>query len=115
MSTFTIGGMVSTFRDRIQGSSQGVADIWELTLSVLLPDEPNWITMLSQVTTKHGIHVPLGGQAIIDVVNGPGSGTLVCGLGTTTAILTSLNRNEYLPRHQSLATAQFLILDAWVP
>jgi hypothetical protein len=119
MSTFavdTVAGLVTTtFRDRIQGSNQGVADLWELTLSVLLATEAEFQLMLSLVTTKYGVHVPLGGQAVIDVVNGPGEGTLICGLGTTTALLVDLKRGEYLSGRRSIAVAQFLITSAWIP
>jgi len=43
-------------------------------------------------------------------VNGPGEGDLViAGLGSTTAILTNLERSSYLPYSRSQGTATFLI------
>lgn len=62
------------------------------------------------VTTKVHVHVPLGGGVVIDVVRGPGADTLVVdGLGTTTAIMTSLERSTYLPNGRATGTAVFLV------
>jgi hypothetical protein len=79
----------------------------------MLLESTEWTPLLSLVTTKYGIHTPLTGPSIIDVVIGPGQGTLVCGLGTTTAILTSLKETQYLTHGRRLASATFLVTGAW--
>lgn len=114
MTSFEVTGHgIGYFTDRVAGSNQGTGDIWTLQLSIYIPDEANWTALLALVTTKYSIHVPLGGAAVIDVVNGPGEGQLICSFGVTTAILGDLKREQYLPSHRSIATANFLITNVW--
>ena len=110
MSTFTVSASTATFRSTINGSRQAAGDLQEITLGVLLASQSAWTGFLSLVTTKYHVHVPMGGAIVIDVVRGPGAGTLVIdGLGTTTALLTALERPTYLPNGQSMGSASFLI------
>lgn len=108
MPSFTIGATAATFKDRISGSDLGSGDPQPLTLSMLL-ESTEWAPLFSLVTTKYGIHIPLTGPSVVDVVIGPGPGALICGLGTTTAILTSLKQTQYLSGGRKICTAAFLI------
>lgn len=113
MATFTIGAVVATFDDVLRGTSQEAGDLERLTLGMLIT-APEWADLLSLVTTKYHVHVPLSGNIILDIVRGPGTGALVVpGLGSTTALLVGLRRGTYLPSVRSLPTADFLITAAW--
>jgi len=110
MSSFAISGTTATFRSTIRGSRQSIGDLQEFTLAVLMAAQSDWLTLQSLVTTKYAVHVPLGGAVVIDVVRGPGQGTLIIdNLGTTTAILTQLERPTYLPNAKSMGSATFLV------
>jgi len=110
MASFTIASTAAIFGANITGSRQTIGDLQQLTCSVTLWDVSEWTDLQSLVTTKYHVHVPLGGAAIVDIVNGPGEGDLViAGLGSTTAILTNLERSSYLPYSRSQGTATFLI------
>jgi hypothetical protein len=110
MSSFQVSASTATFRSTIRGSRQSSGDLPEFTLSLLMAAQSDWLTLQSLVTTKYAVHVPLGGTPIVDVVNGPGAGTLVIdNLGTTTAILTRVERPTYLPNAKSMGTATFLV------
>jgi hypothetical protein len=110
MASFTIDTTEVVFGANINGSRQTTGDLQELTCAVTFWDVDEWTTFQSLVTTKYSVHVPLGGAAVLDIVNGPGEGDLViAGLGSTTAILTSLERSSYLPYDRSQGTAHFLI------
>lgn len=114
MATFTISSTVCTFGARIIGSSQEAGDVERLVVGMYLTTAQEWLDAVALATTKYHIHVPLGGNIVIDVVRGAGTGTLViAGLGTTTALLTDLRRQEYLPSPKSLATCAFLLTAAW--
>ncbi|HKE95939.1 MAG TPA: hypothetical protein VKB34_16645 [Povalibacter sp.] len=110
MASFTIGATAAIFGANIMGSRQTMGDLQQFTCSVTFWDVDEWTTFQSLITTKYSVHVPLGGDPVVDIVNGPGEGELViAGLGSTTAILTSLERSSYLPYDRSQGTATFLI------
>jgi hypothetical protein len=110
MASFQIDTTTAVFGARIDGSRQTIGDLQQFTCAITLWDTTEWSDMQSLVTTKYSVHVPLGGAAVIDVVNGPGEGDLViAGLGSTTAILINLERSSYLPYNRSQGTATFLI------
>lgn len=114
MATFTIGGTVGTFTATIVGSEQAAGDLERLVVNALVPSAAEWTDLLSLVTTKYHVHVPLGGDVVIDVARGAGAGALVIsGLGTTTALLVELRRTQYLAGGKSLAQATFLLTAAW--
>lgn len=114
MATFQISATTATFGAVVRGASQEAGDLERLTCSVNMTDVAAWTTLQSLVTTKYAILVPFSGDPIVDVVRGPGEGTLIItGLGTVTAILTSLTRNTYTRTVRTLGTATFLITDAW--
>jgi len=94
----------------MRGSRQEAGGLQRLTLTVTLWDVEEWLTLQSLVTSKYHVHEPLGGVPVVDVVIGPGEGALVIdGLGSTSAILTALDRSSYLPYLRSQGTAAFLI------
>lgn len=118
MSTFTVTTgtppatvtIVATFQSTINGSRHEAGDLERLTLGILLDDNAEWETLLSLVTTKYHVHAPFAGEAILDIVRGPGVGSLVVdGLGTTDALLISLDRPTYLPASRSMGSAVFLV------
>ena len=110
MASFTIASTVAIFGANITGSRQTIGDLQQLTCAVTFWDISEWTTFQSLVTTKYHVHAPLGGSAVVDIVNGAGEGTLVItGLGSTDAILTNLERSSYLPYNRSQGTATFLI------
>jgi len=110
MASFTIDSTEAVFGANITGSRQSIGDLQQLTCAVTFWDVDEWTTFQSLVTTKYSVHVPLGGTPVLDIVNGPGEGDLViAGLGSTTAILTNLERTSYLPYNRSQGTATFLI------
>jgi len=111
MSTFVIGSTTATFKSTIQQARQSIGDLQEFVFGVYLASQSDWLTLQTLVTTKYHVHVPLGGDAIvIDVVRGPGAGSLVIdGLGSTAGILTTLSRPTYLPNGRSVGSATFLI------
>src|SRR5262245_42946323 len=110
MSSFQVSTTTATFRSTIRGSRQSIGDLQEFTLGVLMNAQSDWLTFASLATTRLHVHVPLGGSVVVDVVRGAGAGTLtIDGLGTTTAILTRLERPTYLPNVKSMGSATFLI------
>lgn len=113
MASFTITPTTAVFGAVMRGSRQQAGDLQQLTVTVTYWDVSEWAALLSLVTTKYHVHAPLGGDCVVDVVRGPGAGTLViAGLGSTTAILTSLERSTYLPYARSQGTAGFLVTGA---
>ena len=115
MATFTIGATTATFTATINGSSQEAGDLERVTVTALVADTTNWGSLFSLVTTKYHVHVPLGGNVVVDIARGPGTGTLViAGLGTATAILVELRRTQYLPGGKTLAQATFLLTVGFV-
>jgi len=110
MASFQIGATTAIFGARIDGSRQTTGDLQQFTCAVTFWDVSEWTTFRSLVTTKYHVHAPLGGAPVVDVVNGAGAGALViAGLGSTNAILTSLERSSYLPYNRTQGTAVFLI------
>jgi len=111
MSTFTVPPTVATFATTIRGSRQEAGDVQRLTLGVVFADEAEWQTLLNLTTTKYHVHSPIGGNIVIDVVRGPGQGTLdVDGLGAGAAVLITLERPTYLPFDRTMGSAVFLVL-----
>ena len=114
VSTFTISATVATFNATINGSNQDAPEPEKLTLGALFGDANEWADAVSLITSKYHVHLPLGGNAVVDVVRGAGAGTLVVsGLGTTTALLVGLQRNRYLPSNKSMATMTFIRTAVW--
>lgn len=110
MASFTIASTTAVFGAVMRGSRQQTGDLQQLTLTVTYWDVSEWTNLLSLATSKYHVHSPLGGSPVVDVVRGPGPGALVIdGLGSTTAILTSLERSAYLPYNRSQGTASFLV------
>jgi hypothetical protein len=110
MASFQIGATTAIFGANITGSRQTTGDLQQFTCAVTFWDVSEWMTFQGLVTTKYHIHAPLGGSPVVDVVNGAGEGDLVItGIGSTTAILTSLERSNYLPYDRSQGTATFLV------
>lgn len=114
LSTFTIGGTVCTFQATIVGSSQEAGDVERLVVTMVLASAQEWLDGVALTTTKYHVHVPLGGNIVLDVVRGAGAGALVLsGIGSTTALLVELRRQQYLPGAKSIATGTFLLTAAW--
>lgn len=114
MATFVISATTATFGAVMRGSSQEAGDVPRLVLTASFLNETAWRTMLSLVTTKYHVQVPLGGSAVVDAVNGPGAGTLTLSeLGAATAVLVGLSRSTWVRNHVNLGTATFLITGAW--
>jgi len=111
VATFVIGATTATFHATIVSSEDSAGDLERLNLSIHVDNDTAWLTLFSLVTTKYHVHVPLGGSnVIVDIVRGPGAGTLaIDGLGSTSGILTTLSRPTYLPNGRSLGSATFLI------
>jgi len=110
MASFTITPTTAIFGAVMRGSRQQAGDLQQLTLTITYWDASEWANLLSLVTTKYHVHSPIGGEPIVDIVRGPGEGDLViAGLGSTTAILTSLERSTYLPYNRSQGSASFLV------
>jgi len=110
MASFQIGATTAIFGARIDGSRQTTGDLQQFTCAVTLWDVSEWMTLQSLATTTYHVHAPLGGNPIVDIVGGAGEGSLVIGgLGSTTAILTGLERSSYLPYNRTQGTATFLI------
>lgn len=110
MASFTVGATEAIFGANVRGSRQESGDLQRLTLTVTLWDASEWLTLQTLVTTKYHVHSPLGGEPIVDIVRGPGAGDLVIdGLGSSTAILTALERSTYLPYARSQGSATFLV------
>lgn len=110
MASFSIDTTEAIFGAAIRGSRQQSGDLQQLTLTITFWETSEWATLLSLVTPKYHVHSPLAGDAVIDIVRGPGAGELVIdGLGSTTAILTTLERSTYLPYGRSQGTASFLV------
>jgi hypothetical protein len=111
MSTFVIGSTTATFKSTIQQAHQTIGDLQEFVFGVYLATQADWLTLQTLVTTKYHVHVPLGGgNVIVDIVRGPGAGTLtIDGLGGTSGIMTTLSRPTYLPNGKSVGSATFLI------
>lgn len=113
-STFTVGGTVCTFQAVSVGASQGAGDVERFRVVMLLASQQEWLDAVALTTTKYHIHAPLGGNIVLDVARGLGVGVLVIsGLGSTSAILTELERTRYLPGAKSMATATFLLTAVW--
>lgn len=112
-STFVIGSTTANFGATLLGSQQEAGDLERLTLGISIPNETDWGALFSLVTTKYAVHVPLGGDPVIDIVNGPGAGTLtVPNLGTWTAILIGLSRDRWAQGTKTIGSAVFLIVAA---
>jgi hypothetical protein len=111
MSSFQVGASTATFRSTIRGSRQASGDLPQLTLGIYFPAHADWQALLALVTSKYGVHVPVGaGSIVIDIVRGPGAGTLtIDGLGSTSAILTALERSTYTVNNRTFGSADFLI------
>lgn len=110
MASFTITPTTAIFGAVIRGSRQEAGDLQRLTVTVTYWDVSEWANLLSLVTTKYHVHAPVGGDVVLDIVRGPGAGELVIdGLGSTTAILTNLERSTYLPYARSQGSANFLV------
>jgi len=110
MASFTIASTVAVFGANINGSRQTLGNLQQFTCAVTMWDVSEWMTLQSLATTTYHVHAPLGGNPIVDIVGGAGEGNLVIsGLGSTTAILTGLERNSYLPYNRTQGTATFLI------
>lgn len=110
MASFTIDATAAIFGARISGSRQTIGDLQELLVGITYWDLDEWMTLQSLVTSKYHAHVPLGGPPVLDIVRGAGEGTLViAGLGSTTALLTNLERSTYLRYDRSQGSATFLI------
>lgn len=113
MASFTIDPTSAIFGAVMRGSRQQAGDLQQLTLTITYWDAAEWSMLLSLVTTKYHVHSPIGGEPLVDIVRGPGEGELVIdGLGSTTAILTSLERATYLPYDRSQGSAAFLVTGA---
>jgi hypothetical protein len=113
MASFTIDTTEAIFGAVIRGSRQQSGDLQQLTLTITYWDVSEWSNLQSLVTTKYHVHSPLGGEPVVDVVKGPGEGTLVIdGLGSTSAILTALERGTYLPYDRSQGSGTFLVTGA---
>jgi hypothetical protein len=113
MASFTIDTTEAIFGAAIRGSRQQAGDLQQLTLTITFWETSEWATLLSLVTQKYHVHSPLAGEPVIDIVRGPGEGVLVIdGLGSTSAILTTLDRSTYLPYGRSQGTAGFLVTGA---
>lgn len=110
-ATFTITPNTATFHALIQGSSQATGDLQRLTLAVYLDDPLTWPTLLPMVTTKYHVHSPVGADVVIDIVRGPGVGTLtVDAFGTGLALLVDLRRDRWLPTGgRTMGSADFLV------
>jgi hypothetical protein len=116
MATFVISATTATFGAMIRGASQGAGDLETLSVGVHLADETAWRTLESLVTTKYHVHVPMSGTPIVDVVRGPGAGTLTISGGvltTATAILIVLRRDTYTRNTRTTGSAQFLLTSTW--
>ena len=113
MASFTIDPTTAIFGAVIRGSRQQAGELQQLTVTVTYWDVAEWSNLLGLVTTKYHVHSPIGGEPLVDIVRGPGAGDLVIdGLGSTQAILTSLERSTYLPYNRSQGSAVFLITGA---
>jgi hypothetical protein len=107
MASFTIDTTEAIFGAAIRGSRQQAGDLQQLTLTITFWETSEWATLLSLVTQKYHVHSPLAGEPVIDIVRGPGEG-----VGSTSAILTTLDRSTYLPYGRSQGTAGFLVTGA---
>jgi hypothetical protein len=115
LSTFTIGGTVCTFQATINGSSQDAPEPEKFVCTAYFSTVAEWTDAVTLVTSKYHVHLPLGGNAIIDVVRGLGVGALVLsGIGSTSALLVGLTRNRYLSSGRSFATMTFIRTAVWV-
>jgi hypothetical protein len=117
VSTFTIGGTVTTFTAVIRGSSQDSAEPETLTITAYWSTDDEWHDATNLMTQTYHVHKPLGGNAVvIDVARGGGAGTLVLtNVGTTTAIMVGLRAQEYLPgvAGARVGTITFIRTAAW--
>jgi hypothetical protein len=113
MASFTIDTTEAIFGAVIRGSRQQAGDLQQLTVTITYWDVEEWATLLGLVTSKYHVHSPLGGDPLVDIVRGPGEGELVIdGLGSTSAILTALERGTYLPYDRSQGSGTFLVTGA---
>lgn len=114
MATFAIGGTTATFTATIRGSGQESPEPERVTISAIFADATEWNDAVSLITSKYHVHLPLGGNAVIDVARGLGVGTLtISGLGTTSALLVDLRATGYLPGAKRQATMTFIRTAAW--
>jgi len=114
VSSFVIATTTANFTDRRRGSMQVAGDLEKLTLGITVTNATDWTTLESLVTTKYHLHIPLSGNTILDIVRGLGVGTLtITGLGSASAILTSLKRDTYLKGTTTQGLAEFLVTTAW--
>ncbi len=110
MASFAIAPTTAIFGAVIRGSRQEIGDLQSLQVTITYWDVSEWMALQSLVTSKYHVHSPLGGTPVVDIVRGPGQGTLVIdGLGSTTAILTTLERSTYLPYARSQGSGTFLV------
>jgi hypothetical protein len=116
VATFVISATTATFGAMVRGATQGAGDIETLHIGVSLVDETAWRTLQSLVTTKYHVHVPMSGNPIVDVVRGPGAGTLTISGGvltTVSAILVDLKRDTYTRNARTTGSAQFILTSTW--
>ena len=77
-------------------------------------DATEWNEAVTLITSKYHIHLPLGGNAVIDVARGLGVGTLVIsGLGTTSALLVDLRATDWSRSPRRIGTMTFIRTAAW--
>ena len=115
LSSFTIGTDVAEFHATIRGSRQEMGDLQRLTIAVVFDDHWGWQDLQALVTVKYGVQSPLGGTPIVDVVRGPGEGSLLIDqFGIVMAVLVGLERSTYLPYDRSMGTATFLVTDGTI-
>jgi len=119
VATSTIGGTVATFSARIAGSQDEAGDLEQITFATHVASAAEWADLVSLVTTKYHVHVPLDPTAdpIIDIVRGPGEGTLVvAGFGSASAILVAARQSAFVRSAAAAGgTAVFLLTSAWTP
>ena len=114
LSTFTIGGTVASFTAHINGASQEAPEPERLVVGAMFADATEWNDAVSLITSKYHVHLPLGGNAVIDVARGLGVGTLVLsGLGTTSALLVDVRATDWSRSPRRMGTMTFIRTAAW--
>lgn len=114
LSTFTISGTAASFTATVNGSGQDAPEPEKVTIGAVFADALEWADAVALVTPKYHVHLPMSGNAIVDVIRGPGVGALVVsGLGSTSAILVGLQRTRYLDNARTLATMTFIRTAVW--
>lgn len=98
----------------MRGSGQEAPEPEKFTCTVQFDSLAEWNDAVTLITSKYHIHLPLGGNAVVDVARGPGVGVLTLPvLGTTSALLVDLRASTYLPNAQRQGAATFVRTAAW--